>query len=142
MLFTALRQRALPPPAASRTSFINTPLQSRIYPSSSTTALRPVIGGGSGTPQIPASTNIPVASLPLPRAILPRERSVLDKMVDYLVGDGPSNRYALICQQCFSHNGWSIFTYQISVINIVYVQGWQFVRNLSIYLFGVVTVTI
>lgn len=43
--------------------------------------------------------------LPLPREILPRERSVIDKMVEYLVGDGPSNRYALICKQCASHNG-------------------------------------
>ena len=41
----------------------------------------------------------------LPRAVLPRERSVLDKMVDYLIGDGPSNRYALICKNCSSHNG-------------------------------------
>lgn len=48
--------------------------------------------------------NTPVA-VPLPREILPRERSVVDKMVEYLVGDGPSNRYALICKQCASHNG-------------------------------------
>lgn len=49
-----------------------------------------------------ATTTLP---LPLPREILPRERSVIDKMVEYLVGDGPSNRYALICKQCSSHNG-------------------------------------
>ncbi|KAJ8924441.1 hypothetical protein NQ315_007238 [Exocentrus adspersus] len=50
----------------------------------------------------------PGTPLPLPRSILPRDRSVLDKMVDYLVGDGPSNRYALICKQCNSHNGMSL----------------------------------
>lgn len=44
----------------------------------------------------------------LARSILPRDRSVLDKMVDYLVGDGPSNRYALICQKCSSHNGMAL----------------------------------
>lgn len=98
--FAALRQRALPSVAVSRTTFGGTPVHTRMYPSSSSTALRPIT---SGTPS--ASTNVPVPSLPLPRAILPRERSVLDKMVDYLVGDGPTNRYALICQQCFSHNG-------------------------------------
>ena len=26
-------------------------------------------------------------------------------MVEYLVGDGPNNRYALICCKCHSHNG-------------------------------------
>lgn len=46
--------------------------------------------------------------LPLPRAVLPRDRSALDKMVDYLVGDGPNNRYALICKNCSSHNGMAL----------------------------------
>lgn len=45
---------------------------------------------------------------PMPRPILPRERSYLDKLVEYLVGDGPSNRYALICKQCESHNGMAL----------------------------------
>lgn len=58
-------------------------------------------------------TATPVA-LPLPREILPRERSVIDKMVEYLVGDGPSNRYALICKQCSSHNG----NFNINPLNI------------------------
>ncbi|KAL1512526.1 hypothetical protein ABEB36_002107 [Hypothenemus hampei] len=44
------------------------------------------------------------ATLPS-QAFLPQNRSVLDKMVDYLIGDGPSNRYALICKMCSSHNG-------------------------------------
>ncbi|EFA06588.1 Protein lunapark-like Protein [Tribolium castaneum] len=52
--------------------------------------------------------SIPSTPLPLPRAILPRERTVLDKMVDYLVGDGPSNRFALICKNCAAHNGMAI----------------------------------
>lgn len=28
--------------------------------------------------------------------------------MEYLVGDGPSNRYALICKQCLSHNGMAL----------------------------------
>lgn len=32
-------------------------------------------------------------------------KTVVDKMVDYLIGDGPANRFAMICQQCFKHNG-------------------------------------
>jgi len=45
---------------------------------------------------------------PLPRPIIPRERGIMDRMVEYLVGDGPSNRYALICRQCQSHNGMAL----------------------------------
>ncbi|XP_020290081.1 protein lunapark-A isoform X2 [Pseudomyrmex gracilis] len=45
---------------------------------------------------------------PLPRPVLPQQRSVVDRLVDYIVGDGPSNRYALICRQCDSHNGMAL----------------------------------
>ncbi|OXB78006.1 UNVERIFIED_CONTAM: hypothetical protein H355_009577 [Colinus virginianus] len=45
---------------------------------------------------------------PLARPILPRERGVVDRVIEYLVGDGPQNRYALICQQCCSHNGMAL----------------------------------
>lgn len=45
---------------------------------------------------------------PLARPIFPRERGAMDKVIEYLVGDGPQNRYALICQQCLSHNGMAL----------------------------------
>ncbi|TRY68903.1 hypothetical protein TCAL_04157 [Tigriopus californicus] len=45
---------------------------------------------------------------PLPRPVLPRERGYMDRMVEYLVGDGPANRFALICKQCASHNGMAL----------------------------------
>ena len=32
----------------------------------------------------------------------------MDRMLEYLVGDGPQNRYALICKNCFSHNGMAL----------------------------------
>lgn len=48
------------------------------------------------------------STLPLPRTILSRDRSVMERMVEYLVGDGPSNRFALICKQCNSHNGMAL----------------------------------
>jgi hypothetical protein len=63
----------------------------------------------------------------MPRPVLPRDRSYLDKLVEYLVGDGPSNRYALICKKCESHNGMALkeeFEYcgmKLSII--VYVAG-------------------
>ncbi|XP_023221584.1 endoplasmic reticulum junction formation protein lunapark-A-like isoform X1 [Centruroides sculpturatus] len=45
---------------------------------------------------------------PMPRPILPRERTVIDRILDYLVADGPSNRFALVCKQCESHNGMAL----------------------------------
>lgn len=45
---------------------------------------------------------------PLPRQVLPRERSYVDKIFESLVGDGPQNRYALICRYCQSHNGMAL----------------------------------
>lgn len=39
------------------------------------------------------------------RPMISRDRSFLDKAVDWVVADGPSNRFALICQNCSSHNG-------------------------------------
>lgn len=44
----------------------------------------------------------------MPRPILPRHRTHLDRLIDYIVGDGPSNRYALICRNCDSHNGMAL----------------------------------
>ena len=45
---------------------------------------------------------------PLPRQVLPRDRSYMDKLFESLVGDGPQNRYALICKYCQSHNGMAL----------------------------------
>ncbi|XP_060896295.1 endoplasmic reticulum junction formation protein lunapark-B isoform X2 [Labrus mixtus] len=45
---------------------------------------------------------------PLARPILPKDRGAVDRVIEYLVGDGPQNRYALVCQQCFSHNGMAL----------------------------------
>merc|ERR1712080_601043 len=52
--------------------------------------------------------NRPPPGPPLPRPVLPRERGYMDRVVEYLVGDGPHNRYALICKQCQSHNGMAL----------------------------------
>ncbi|XP_061143451.1 endoplasmic reticulum junction formation protein lunapark-A [Syngnathus typhle] len=45
---------------------------------------------------------------PLARPVLPRNRGAMDRVLEYLVGDGPQNRFALICQQCVSHNGMAL----------------------------------
>lgn len=63
----------------------------------------------SGTPALAMSHAIgPPPGPPMARPVLPRERSLMDRMVEYLLGDGPQNRYALICSECHSHNGMAI----------------------------------
>lgn len=45
---------------------------------------------------------------PMPRPVLPRERTYFERVVEYVVGDGPANRFALICSSCDSHNGMAL----------------------------------
>jgi len=68
----------------------------------------PSVGPAGGQLRQPPSVTGGRPGPPLPRPILPRERGYLDKFVEFLVGDGPSNRYALICRQCESHNGMAL----------------------------------
>lgn len=56
--------------------------------------------------QQPLAAHVPILKLQQP--ILPRERTAVDKVIEYLVGDGPNNRFALICSQCCSHNGMAL----------------------------------
>ncbi|XP_069983349.1 endoplasmic reticulum junction formation protein lunapark-A isoform X4 [Penaeus vannamei] len=56
----------------------------------------------------PSSTGNGPPGPPMPRPVLPRERGYFDRFVEYLVGDGPANRFALVCRQCESHNGMAL----------------------------------
>ncbi|XP_033208212.1 endoplasmic reticulum junction formation protein lunapark-B isoform X3 [Belonocnema kinseyi] len=78
-------------------------------PSTPQPSVLPLPGAGELRRRALTSSNIAQSvGTPLPRPILPQHRSYLDKLVEYLVGDGPSNRYALICRQCESHNGMAL----------------------------------
>lgn len=71
-------------------------------------------------PPPPPSSGPPPTSAPLPPSgpappgpriphyLPPRYRSVTEKLVDYLIGDGPNRRFALICSSCHSHNGMAL----------------------------------
>lgn len=52
------------------------------------------------------------------RPILSKERSIFEKVVDWVVADGPDNRFALICRYCFGHNGMSLAE-EFETINFV-----------------------
>ena len=58
-------------------------------------------------PPIPMNQQAPRAIMP-PRPFVPPNRTRVDRILDFLVGDGPSNRYALICRRCNSHNGMAL----------------------------------
>ncbi|XP_031568220.1 endoplasmic reticulum junction formation protein lunapark-like [Actinia tenebrosa] len=94
-------KRGPSPGGPSDTSFINSPsVQQRAN------SLSNLDSSGKQIPVLgpPRPPGPPKPAYP----ILPRERSTMDKVVEYLVGDGPSNRYALICKQCASHNGMAL----------------------------------
>lgn len=42
------------------------------------------------------------------RPILTKDRSLFERMVDWVLADGPDNRFALICRYCYGHNGMSL----------------------------------
>uniref|UniRef100_A0A182VBE5 Endoplasmic reticulum junction formation protein lunapark n=2 Tax=Anopheles merus TaxID=30066 RepID=A0A182VBE5_ANOME len=56
------------------------------------------------SPMYGARGSMPYRRTPFP-IINQNEKGVLEKMVDYLVGDGPTNRFAMICSECCMHNG-------------------------------------
>lgn len=38
-----------------------------------------------------------------------QEKGVFERIMDSLVGDGPNDRFAMICKECYGHNGWYSF---------------------------------
>lgn len=95
-----------------RNTQFSTPIRSNL-PSASpvfnNSQVRPSVNPGLVSGAVPrAPMMIMQPPRRLPRPILPQDRGVVEKVVDYVVGDGPSNRFALICGFCHSHNGMSL----------------------------------
>lgn len=93
---------ATPFPARHQTPRMGTPMATPRLPQSGGARPRAL-----ATPQMNGSFDH-ARGPPLPRPVLPRERSTMDRILEYLVGDGPQNRYALICKFCHSHNGMAL----------------------------------
>lgn len=55
---------------------------------------------------------IPQQTMPYRRTPYPiinhNQKGMLEKMVDYLVGDGANSRFAMICKDCLMHNGMAL----------------------------------
>ncbi|CAF0948860.1 unnamed protein product [Brachionus calyciflorus] len=59
-------------------------------------------------PQPPSSLGVSQARTLLPRPIITPNRTFFDKILDFIIGEGPNNRYALICKNCHFHNGMAL----------------------------------
>ncbi|KAG1680019.1 Endoplasmic reticulum junction formation protein lunapark [Nymphon striatum] len=71
----------------------------------------PLTNGSSVLSAVPTPRSYVSSSMKSPaltRPILPKDRGVADRLVEYLIGDGPNARYALICRRCNSHNGMAL----------------------------------
>lgn len=86
------------------------------------------LGTVSGTPS--AFVRSGASGPPLPRPVLPRDRNYMDRFVEYLMGDGPNNRYALICKQCQSHNGMALKEeFEFTAFRCCYCHYWNPARK-------------
>ncbi|KAF9094023.1 hypothetical protein BGX29_009700 [Mortierella sp. GBA35] len=62
-----------------------------------------------GPQQMPYGPGQPNHAMPPPYGSSSNERHWYDKIVDVIVGEeGPDSKYALICGQCFAHNGLAL----------------------------------
>ncbi|MES1904038.1 MAG: hypothetical protein MHPSP_004495, partial [Paramarteilia canceri] len=53
----------------------------------------------------PISIEDLVPNKQLPKPIIKPNRTFCDRVLDSFFGDGPNNKYALICKSCYHHNG-------------------------------------
>lgn len=72
------------------------------------------------SPRTPQTTNIRnqvdrYATVQRQRTPFPiidqNKKGVLEKMVDFLIGDGPNSLFAMICKECYGHNGIFFFAF-------------------------------
>lgn len=67
--------------------------------------------GGTPTPfALQREVAVPKQITPYP-IINQNQKGLFEKVVDYLIGDGPSSRYGMICKECYEHNGKIIQTF-------------------------------
>ncbi|GAA5997910.1 uncharacterized protein JCM10292_006900 [Rhodotorula paludigena] len=91
-----------------------TPVRPGAPPSVQNTPQRPFPPGTPGAPGTPANpAGMPYPAFPPPPPPTPHTRSLMDKVADALLGvspedSNPMNRYALICGQCYAHNGLAL----------------------------------
>ncbi|XP_061400940.1 endoplasmic reticulum junction formation protein lunapark-A [Musca vetustissima] len=71
-------------------------------PRTATTALSPLYGSAANQ-----SGQLVRRRTPFP-VVNQNEKGVFEKIVDVLIGDGPGDRFAMICKECYAHNGMAL----------------------------------
>ncbi|XP_053963869.1 endoplasmic reticulum junction formation protein lunapark-B [Anastrepha ludens] len=64
------------------------------------TPQRRPVGGALAGQELRRRTPFPVVNQ--------QAKGVLERIVDVLIGDGPKDRFAMICKECYSHNGMAL----------------------------------
>ncbi|XP_013115368.1 endoplasmic reticulum junction formation protein lunapark-B [Stomoxys calcitrans] len=72
-------------------------------PRTATTAMSPYNSASSNS----GSGQIVRRRTPFP-VVNQNEKGVFEKIVDVLIGDGPGDRFAMICKECYGHNGMAL----------------------------------
>lgn len=80
----------------------NPSMHGSVYQPQSAGVIQRPMGMAPGSMQ-----SMPYRRTPYP-IINHNQKGVIEKMVDYLVGDGPNSRFAMICSQCLMHNGMAL----------------------------------
>jgi hypothetical protein len=101
------------PPKNNQTINAATPMVKNAVPVNATPVTAKLPPG-----KVPQSTQQPTNGAPPPQIMPPfktpirpfpgASRTPVDRLIDYVVGDGPNNRYALICKRCHTHNGMAL----------------------------------
>lgn len=105
------RQQLLMPMPTSRT-----PINARSAPMASPQINPYPIGATPTSVRGPYSVQSPASvryqhQTPFP-VVNQSQKGIFEKIVDYLINDGPSTRYGMICKECYGHNGkWMAYSF-------------------------------
>lgn len=81
-----------------------TPINIRSMPPISSSINTPSFGQYKIASPAPIVARHQYGSTPFP-IINQNQKGLFEKIVDYLINDGPSSRYGMICKECYGHNG-------------------------------------
>eukprot|EP00096_Caligus_rogercresseyi_P002878 TRINITY_DN1522_c0_g1_i1.p1 TRINITY_DN1522_c0_g1~~TRINITY_DN1522_c0_g1_i1.p1 ORF type:complete len:660 (+),score=163.51 TRINITY_DN1522_c0_g1_i1:126-2105(+) len=88
--------------------------------------MRPAAGPLMRPPPPHLQQRMPRGPRPLMRPVAPEQKGIFGKMYDYVVGEGPGSRYALICNQCHLNNGMAQEeTYEYTAFRCCYCHYWN-----------------
>lgn len=95
------------PVASLNSSMRGTPAPVGFRPAFQPPSTPHMMGRSVSTPGAVPPLNFNSQKTPFP-VIDTRKQNVMEKMMDFIISDGPSNRFAMICSGCCGHNGMAM----------------------------------